>query len=348
MKRWLSFQILIISFIFSLRGFGQNYVLPNEQEVFSFFTLEGNKIVLARDTSDAYTIFRLGTEKRVEQQYPDIASGNFELLKYVFYFRGGGSSNEGMDLNFITYKTYYNRYLIYDTWEAIEDKREVGVKIMDREGKLLKQMEADPKTIRGTLVDFRFNDWAEKIDYEGEESLGIYSGSSPSDNHNDNQQCVYNGKLSEKERKNIYPFSQSNKIRVISFNSVLERTPMEDGKILSDKIIDNIQLTNPQINQLTDILYNYNYDATTDVIYQITLGCHLPRNAIIFETASGDVLSYIEICFECLSTKSDLGEEGTGVFCAGKYAQLKEFFVSIGITHFSDDTLPESPEPNSR
>lgn len=152
---------------------------------------------------------------------------------------------------------------------------------------------------------------------------------------NDNQQCYRNGKLNIAERQAIYPFNIADKIQIISFNSCLGKTPIVNDTIIQLKTIENITLTSKQINDLTDILYNYNYSKKTNIITEMR-SCYYPRHAIVFVNESGKVFSYIEICLQCGEIRTELPKENTGVFCAGKYDLLEELFVTIGIKYFKD------------
>ncbi len=156
---------------------------------------------------------------------------------------------------------------------------------------------------------------------------------SPKDFHDD-QKCYHNGKLSTSERLKIYPFNSQDKIKIISFLSSLGMTPIVNDTISSSQIIDQITLTTAQTDNLTDILYNYNYSKKTNVINETEYGCYNPRHAIIFLDKTDKVLSYIEVCFECEQIKTFLPKESIGHFCDGKYELLKNFFISIGIKHF--------------
>ena len=182
----------------------------------------------------------------------------------------------------------------------------------------------------------------------------------PSERHfrHYNQECRHNGKLKKDDRRNIYPFSLAAKINVISFanrddeappdfddstvvHKVLPQLPhfSQSTPILNDTIataytIDNIQLTENQIDQLTDVLYNYNFSKKTTLFSVKELGCYYPRHAIVFLDESSKVITFIEICLECRHIETDLPPESLGVFCDGKYDLLKAFFVGVGIKYF--------------
>ena len=157
-----------------------------------------------------------------------------------------------------------------------------------------------------------------------------------SDRSNSDQKCYHNGKLSVEERKAIHPFGISQSVEIISFSSKLMKAPIIGDSIVRNQVIESVVLSEDQVNELTDILYNYNYSRKTNLISHVSVGCYEPRHAILFIDGSGKVITFIEICFECKEIKSDLPEESTGVFCEGKFELLRTYFGAIGITHFND------------
>jgi len=158
---------------------------------------------------------------------------------------------------------------------------------------------------------------------------------SPNDISSD-QKCCHNGKLTKTERKQIFPFSDADNVKIISFSSQLGKTPIVNDTIISTKTTEAILLSEVQKDNLSDILYNYNYSKNTNLISETTLGCYFPRHAIVFFDKSDKVISFIEICLECRQVVSELPKESIGVFCEGKYDLLKKFFLSIGIKQFKD------------
>ena len=153
----------------------------------------------------------------------------------------------------------------------------------------------------------------------------------------DDPKCYHNGHLSALQRRQIFPFNQAENIKIISFHSKLGKTPIQNDTIITSKVIEIKTLSEKQINQLTDILYNYNYSKKTNLISFSETGCYSPRHAIVFCDKSKQVISYMEICLECKKTVSNLPKESLGNFCSGKYELLHQFFSSIGIKHFKDE-----------
>ncbi|MGC4022966.1 MAG: hypothetical protein QM734_13995 [Cyclobacteriaceae bacterium] len=91
-------------------------------------------------------------------------------------------------------------------------------------------------------------------------------------------------------------------------------------------------LNRKEENGLIDILYNYNFDPKVNpnsIVLDVAM-CYMPRNAIIFRNKTNEIITYLEICFECLryvNPKNDLNI----VFCQGKYDRLKDYLGQLGI-----------------
>lgn len=158
---------------------------------------------------------------------------------------------------------------------------------------------------------------------------------SPDDLHEDSK-CYHNGHLSKNERRQIFPFNQAESVKIISFNSKLGKTPIQNDTIITSKTFEIKTLSEKQIDQLTDILYNYNYSKKTNLISFTETGCYAPRHAIVFCNNSNQVISYIEICLECKKVISPLPQESLGTFCSGKFDLLRQYLASIGIKHSTD------------
>lgn len=124
-----------LMFVFLLLAhfcFGQGYLLPNEEVVFSFKTKKGKKMVLAKDTENEYIVYRFGTEKKIEFEYPatkDKESWNH--FTYYYYNRGGGIQNAGMELKSIFFRNGNFDYTIYYGYYSEDDSYETGVEVTD-------------------------------------------------------------------------------------------------------------------------------------------------------------------------------------------------------------------------
>jgi hypothetical protein len=167
------------------------------------------------------------------------------------------------------------------------------------------------------------------------------------------EDCRHNGHLSAAQRRRIYPFNMAASVEVISFKGVYE---YDYGEITSPVLpSDTIQhqqaikhqppkpdttervvLTPAQIDELTDILYNYNYSKRLMIGTTVVLGCWEPRQSILWRDGDGKIFGSVEVCFKCAATYATIPEGTYGIFCADKYAMLKCYFMRLGITCFED------------
>lgn len=159
-------------------------------------------------------------------------------------------------------------------------------------------------------------------------------------------QCRRTGEKSYAEIMQKYPFNQAQAIRVVSFQPVNAQAveyelPKKEGRVDVTKLHEVKTLTGDQAAKLADLLMNTGYvplpAGRTDRSIQAN-ACYLPRHAILFVDARGDVFSYIEICLECLRYKTMPDNLPVGEFCFEKYGNLGEFFSEVGITYGLDKT----------
>ncbi|OXB04428.1 hypothetical protein [Flavobacterium pectinovorum] len=161
-----------------------------------------------------------------------------------------------------------------------------------------------------------------------------------------NAQCIRTKNLSEKERLTHFPFSKAAQIKIISFKDKSDGTLGHDlmnymnsiviGKdTLASNLYDEItNLTPQQINQLTDIIFNYSHKKEPYAIAQA--GCYMPRNAIFFLDDNNTIIAWLELCFGCDNYRTSDKKLTIGEYCDQKYDMLKSIFkeakIQYGIT----------------
>lgn len=153
--------IFLTLLILTITSFGQSFTLPNEEVIFSFDTQNGKKVTLNKDKSNSYLIYRFGTKDKIEFEFPDKSKSSWTNFKYSFYLRGGEAQNEGMDLNYIYFTSKDFKYIIYETYLAVGEKQNVGIKIINLKTSKTTNIKGNVKTRKGTLVDFRDNNLLE-------------------------------------------------------------------------------------------------------------------------------------------------------------------------------------------
>ncbi len=69
-----------------------------------------------------------------------------------------------MDLNYFYFINGNYQYVVYSEYYAYDDSYKCGIKVINLKSENITNIKGDMKTIKGTLVDFRFNDKIEKTD----------------------------------------------------------------------------------------------------------------------------------------------------------------------------------------
>lgn len=162
MRKGLIATLLLVSTI----SYGQTYLLPTEELILSFETKNDKRAVLAKDKRNLYIVYRFGTNSKVEFEFPDKSKESWSRFKYSFYLRGGGTLNEGMDLNYVSFINDNFKYTIYDTYYSSDEESNVGITVTNLKTNKITDIKGISKSKKGTLVDFRDNNLIEIIDDE--------------------------------------------------------------------------------------------------------------------------------------------------------------------------------------
>ena len=152
-----------------------------------------------------------------------------------------------------------------------------------------------------------------------------------------NDYCVKTKSLKASDLNNVFPFNKSVAIEVVSYKTFLDDTTVEkspfavDGKIDRSQLVEQKILTQSQVDELVDILYDYTFDPKIDSLIYAVSACFWPRNAVLFENAKGKIIARLEVCFQCWRSEF-YPERFTPVdFCDGKMDMLMGFMQSAGI-----------------
>lgn len=181
--------------------------------------------------------------------------------------------------------------------------------------------------------------------------------------------CGMYGKMTVEERRNTFPFNKAKKVYLVAFPSKF--TPVqitETGDYLKYdslsysklgfKIINTVKLPNNyqseyliiekrelnqlQLDTLSNLLLNYkiNKKKLPKNLLLIGIGCYYPRNAVLFVDENEKIISYIEICFECMQFYQGPDEtiENFNILanleeCFGRVELLKDFFRDCKIEY---------------
>lgn len=113
--------------------------------------------MLAKDSNNAYIVYRVYANNKLEWEFPEKNKSSWSIFKYSFYLRGGGPSNEGLDLNYIIFENKNFSYTLYDTYTAVVNRSDVGVEVINKTANKTTDLKGVYKTRKGSLIDFRTN-----------------------------------------------------------------------------------------------------------------------------------------------------------------------------------------------
>jgi hypothetical protein len=127
------------------------HVKPDEQLVFGLITKHGKALGIALGKNNSYLVYRYGKKGRVELEYPAKKDkSSFGKFTYSSYYRGGGKSNLGLDLQRLSFRNHNADYEIFYEYSAEYDTEYVGVCI---DGDETISVKVPPGKYVGTLRD---------------------------------------------------------------------------------------------------------------------------------------------------------------------------------------------------
>ena len=129
------------------------YLLPNEEIIFSFETKNGKKMTLIKDKENKYIQYRFGTKKQVEMEFPkERTKKSWSYFQYNSYWRGGGKENSGEEIDNLLFKNNGYEYLIYRTYFAENEKYSAGIIVTNVKGKYSRII-GNYKTVIGCICN---------------------------------------------------------------------------------------------------------------------------------------------------------------------------------------------------
>jgi hypothetical protein len=162
------FILMLIVLLNNVESFAQydEYLCGNDEKLIFGFKTKSKKLVsICVSKNDKYIVYRFGTKNKIELEYPENKQNSWKLFRYDFYFRGGGKDNAGLDLNYLSFINDNIKYRIYHEYSAEDGKVITGVRVIDLNNKKVVDIPGLLNTIKGSLVDFRF-------DYQGKITTG--------------------------------------------------------------------------------------------------------------------------------------------------------------------------------
>jgi hypothetical protein len=127
------------------------HVKPDERLVFGFKTKHSKTLGITLGKNNSYLVYRYGRKGKVELEYPAKKDkSSFEKFTYSGYYRGGGKSNLGLDLQHLSFRHHNVDYEVFYEYSAKDDTAYVGVRIDSDE---IISAKAPPGKYLGTLSD---------------------------------------------------------------------------------------------------------------------------------------------------------------------------------------------------
>ncbi|WP_223560422.1 hypothetical protein [Chryseobacterium lathyri] len=134
------------------------YLLPNEETIFSFQTKNGKTMSLVKDKKNSYIQYRFGSKDRVEMEFPATRTQeSWKQFAYSSYHRGGGKQNAGMDLSYLTFTKNNYKYQLFRTYTAEDESFSTGITVTDSKGKET-DITGVYKTIKGCICNLENTD----------------------------------------------------------------------------------------------------------------------------------------------------------------------------------------------
>ncbi|MBL3550394.1 hypothetical protein [Chryseobacterium sp. KMC2] len=159
MKKYL----ILFSLVLPLSVWAQ-YLLPNEEILYSFETKTGKKMALVKDKKNEYIQYRFGSKDHVEMEFPaEKTKDSWKKFKYRSYMRGGGKQNAGMELNYLTFTNKEYQYQLFRTYYAEDNSNSTGITVTDTKGKET-DINGIYKTIKGCMCHLEESGLIEKED----------------------------------------------------------------------------------------------------------------------------------------------------------------------------------------
>jgi hypothetical protein len=137
----------------------------NEDILISFPIADSNKIasVCISKNQQGYIVYRFGTKDKIELEYPEQNEDSWKKFTYSYYLRGGGTANEGLDLNYLDFENDGYIYEIYEEYSSENDKTFIGIKVINQKTGEETDLPGDSKGLKGTLISLRDIEKIKKI-----------------------------------------------------------------------------------------------------------------------------------------------------------------------------------------
>lgn len=148
-------KILIILYLLVPLTFWAQYLLPNEEIIYSFETKNGKKMSLVKDKTNKYIQYRFGSPNKVEMEFPkERNKESWKQFTYNSYHRGGGKQNAGMEIDNLSFNNNSYEYLLFRTYHAEGEVYTAGIIIKDKKEKETR-IKGNYKTVKGCICNLQ-------------------------------------------------------------------------------------------------------------------------------------------------------------------------------------------------
>jgi hypothetical protein len=121
-------------------------------------SLEYISVCESQSVGNSYIIYRSGRPSHIGLEYPKDKRISWQSFEYSYYLRGGGSANEGLDLNYLSFSNGDWKYTIYQEYTADTNSTVFGVRLVnDKDGEKL-DLPGSASSVEGSLVPLRDNE----------------------------------------------------------------------------------------------------------------------------------------------------------------------------------------------
>ena len=144
-------NIIKITFLFLFTNlcFGQDYLLHNEELIYSFKVKNGKMMFLVKDKENKYIVYRFGSSNKIELEYPQKNKQSWNKFTYSYYSRGGGKANDAMELYSIYFKVNNFEYTIYKDYYSENESFKTGILIINNLNKRVLDIKGKYNSIKG-------------------------------------------------------------------------------------------------------------------------------------------------------------------------------------------------------
>ena len=117
-----AFAIIIFILLTILVGAQADPLRQQGETTIIAFQLAGSgkyiSVCQSQTEGSSYIIYRSGRPSHIELEYPKDKVTSWQSFEYSYYLRGGGTANEGLDLNYLSFSNGDWKYIIYQEYSA--------------------------------------------------------------------------------------------------------------------------------------------------------------------------------------------------------------------------------------